>query len=87
MTPRRTTTWETRCKKKAIRRAPSQRTKKHYRSRLVIPLHTITWESRLDQNGQIDEAIAHYQEAVKEQPNYPEAYYLLGNDLLPKSSS
>jgi tetratricopeptide (TPR) repeat protein len=35
----------------------------------------------LDQNGQIDEAIAHYQEAVKEQPNYPEAYCLLGNAL------
>jgi tetratricopeptide (TPR) repeat protein len=38
----------------------------------------------LDQNGQIDEALDHYQEAVKEQPNYPEAYYLLGNDLLQK---
>jgi len=38
----------------------------------------------LDQNGQIDEAIAHYREAVREQPNYPEAYYLLGNDLLHK---
>ena len=40
------TTWETRCGKKVIRGAPSQRTKKHWRSRGAIPLHTITWELR-----------------------------------------
>jgi tetratricopeptide (TPR) repeat protein len=43
----------------------------------------------LDQNGQTDEAIAHYQEAVqeaiREDPHYAEAYYLLGNDLLRKA--
>ena len=42
----------------------------------------------LDQNGQTDEAIAHYQEAVqeaiREDPHYAEAYYLLGNALLRK---
>jgi len=43
----------------------------------------------LDQNGQTDEAIAHYQEAVqeaiREDPHYAEAYYLLGNALLRKA--
>jgi len=35
----------------------------------------------LDDGGRIDEAIAHYQQAVQEDPHFAEAYYLLGNDL------
>jgi superkiller protein 3 len=39
----------------------------------------------LDDSGRIDEAIAHYQEAVQEDPHFAEAYYLLGNDLFRRS--
>ena len=41
----------------------------------------------LDDSGRIGEAIAQYQEAVREDPDFAEAYYLLGNDLFRASHS
>ena len=35
----------------------------------------------MEQSGQVDEAIAHYREAVRLKPDYPEAYNNLGNAL------
>ena len=38
----------------------------------------------LTRNRQIDEAIAHYKEAIKLQPDYADAYYNLASALLAK---
>jgi tetratricopeptide (TPR) repeat protein len=40
----------------------------------------------LIQKGSVDEAIVHYQEALKIKPDYAEAYYNFGNALLRKGS-
>jgi tetratricopeptide (TPR) repeat protein len=38
----------------------------------------------LDAKGQADEAIRHYQDAIRLKPDYPEAHYNLGNELARK---
>ena len=40
----------------------------------------------LDAKGQDDEAIRHYQEAIRLKPDYPEAHYNLGNELARKGN-
>ena len=52
-------------------------TKKPWPANPIIPRPTTTWAA-LAGRGRIDEAIGHYEQAVKLRPDYAEAHYNLG---------
>ena len=60
---------------------PSPSTRRPWKSSPTMPRPTTTSVSLLASRGQLDEAIAHYQKALKIKPDYAEAHNNLGNAL------
>ena len=49
-------------------------------------MHTTTWAMPFREQGQLAEAVAQYQEAIRLRPDYAEAHYNLGIALRSKVS-
>ena len=52
------------------------------RSSLMMPRHTTTWAPRSRKTGRTEQAIGHYEEALRIRPDFAEAHYDLGVALM-----
>ena len=80
-TPRRTTIWGWLWRKRARSRKPSPTTSRPCVSNPIAPRRTTIW-GRFAQTGKIEEAIAHYEQALRIKPDDAEAHNNLAVALL-----